>query len=138
MPQLRERREDIADLADAFLKKYSASAPLNISPEALDILEQYPWHGNVRELENVIHRCTVLVKNNTVEVSDLPPELIQQAEQEPGIKVGKPLLDAETEFRRMYIIKTLRKSGSVAEAAKELGINRTHFYKLLSQLEIKY
>ncbi len=138
MPPLRERREDIADLAGAFLKKYSTSSALNFSPEALDILEQYPWHGNVRELENVIHRCTVLVKNNTVEVSDLPPELIQQAEQEPGIKVGKPLLDAETEFRRMYIIKTLRKCGSVAEAAKELGINRTHFYKLLSQLEIEY
>jgi Nif-specific regulatory protein len=138
MPPLRERREDIADLADTFLKKYSTSSALNISPEALDILEQYAWHGNVRELENVIHRCAVLVKNNTVEVSDLPPELIQQAEQEPGIKVGKPLLDAETEFRRMYIIKTLRKCGSVAEAAKELGINRTHFYKLLSQLEIEY
>ena len=51
---------------------------------------------------------------------------------------GLELAAAEEEFRRLYIVKTLREAGSVAEAAKKLGINRTHFYRLLSQLGIEY
>jgi DNA-binding NtrC family response regulator len=102
------------------------------------VLEQYSWPGNIRELENVIHRSVVLAKGTSIEVSDLPQELLTQSSQEPLVPLGKPLLDAETEFRRMYIIKTLREANSVAEAAKVLGINRTHFYKLLSQLGIEY
>ncbi len=139
MPPLRERKEDIKELAEYFVKKHASNdGQLSISNEALSVLEQYPWHGNVRELDNVIHRSVVLAKGSSIEVSDLPPELLSQSSQEPIVDLGKPLLDAETEFRRMYIIKTLRETHSVAEAAKVLGINRTHFYRLLSQLGIEY
>ena len=139
MPTLRERREDVIELAHFFLKKYASNDSIaSISHDALEKLEEYPWPGNIRELENVIHRCTVLAKESTIQVADLPPELIEQSSNEPSIRIGRPLVDAETEFRRMYIIKTLRQAGSVAEAARQLGINRTHFYKLLGQLEIEY
>ena len=139
MPPLRERTEDIKELAEYFIKKYSGSqGESSLSQEALDVLEQYSWPGNVRELENVVHRSIVLAKEKTIGVSDLPPELIEQCSLEPMIPLGKPLLDAETGFRRMYIIRTLRETNSVAEAARVLGINRTHFYKLLAQLEIEY
>jgi Nif-specific regulatory protein len=138
MPPLRERREDITELVEYFLKKYSSGVSYTVTREALEVLEHYPWHGNIRELENVIHRSIVLAKGAAIGVDDLPPELVVQSSQEPSIILGKTLLDAETEFRRLYIIKTLRETKSVAEAAKVLGINRTHFYKLLSQLEIEY
>ena len=139
MPPLRERTEDIKELAEYFIKKYSGSqGESSLSQEALDVLEQYSWPGNVRELENVVHRSIVLAKEKTIGVSDLPPELIEHSSLEPMIPLGKPLLDAETGFRRMYIIRTLRETNSVAEAARVLGINRTHFYKLLAQLEIEY
>jgi transcriptional regulator with GAF, ATPase, and Fis domain len=139
MPPLRERREDVSALVTFFLGKLSPSTPPHVVSEtALATLEQYSWPGNIRELENVIHRCVVLAKGNVIEVSDLPPELVEQTSNEPHVDMGRPLLDAETEFRRLYIIKTLKQAGSPAEAAKRLGINRTHFCRLLSQLEIQY
>ncbi len=138
MPALRERKEDISELVDFFLEKLSPSPPPRVSEKALAILEHYSWPGNVRELENVIHRSVVLVKGVTIEVADLPPELVEQASDEPNVGFGKSLLDAETEFRKLYIMKTMKQAGSAAEAAKQLGINRTHFYRLLSQLEIEF
>ncbi len=139
MPSLRERKEDIAELVDSFLKKLSdGGTPRKISEAALAVLEQYPWPGNIRELENVIHRSVVLAKGDIIETSDLPQELVEQAASEPVVSSGKTLMDAETEFRRLYIMKTLKQAGSAAEAAKQLGVNRTHFYRLLSQLDIEY
>jgi transcriptional regulator with PAS, ATPase and Fis domain len=133
---LRERKEDISDLCNYFIRKHGNGKEFSISNEATEILEEYPWPGNIRELENVILRCVVLARENIIEVSDLPPEIVEKTSEELSVKPGRKLLDAETEFRRMYIIRTLRQTSSKAEAAKLLGINRTHFYKLLSQLEI--
>lgn len=139
MPPLRDRKEDIRELAEAFLVKYCGEGQrLALSREALDVLEEYAWPGNIRELENVIHRSVVLARGEVIGASDLPVELIEQSAKSPGVALGKPLADAESEFRRQYIIKTLRETASVSEAAKLLGINRTHFYKLLSQLGIEY
>ncbi len=138
MPPLRERKEDIHELAQFFMKKYAQNgAAFNMSEEALGVLEHYSWPGNVRELENVIHRALILAKDSTLTPADLPLELIEEASNDPQVVLGKSLLDAEKDFRRQYIIKTLRQAGSAADAARQLGINRTHFYKLLSQLEIE-
>lgn len=137
LPPLRERKEDILELSNFFLKKHAQDGkPFSISEEALQILEEYNWPGNIRELENVILRSVVLAKSDIIETSDLPPELIDKTVLDERIDDGKTLLDAETEFRRMFIIRTLRRVKTKAEAAQLLGINRTHFYKLLSQLGI--
>jgi transcriptional regulator with PAS, ATPase and Fis domain len=136
MPPLRERAEDIAALAAAFLRKY-APGERRISREALVVLEEYPWPGNVRELENVIHRSVVLAKGEVIGEEDLPEELRLESAKNPAIVVGKTLGAAEEEFRRRYIMKTLREAASVAEAARMLGMNRTHLYRLLHQLGIE-
>jgi transcriptional regulator with GAF, ATPase, and Fis domain len=136
MPPLRERPEDIDALAAAFLKKYAAG-DRRISREALDVLEEYPWPGNVRELENVIHRSVVLAKGDVIGEEDLPEELRLESAKNPAIVVGKTLGAAEEEFRRRYIMRTLRETASVAEAARVLGMNRTHLYRLLHQLGIE-
>ncbi|QQS36494.1 MAG: sigma-54-dependent Fis family transcriptional regulator [Ignavibacteriales bacterium] len=138
MPPLRERREDIEELANHFLKKHSQDGKtFKLSEDVLEILEEYNWPGNIRELENIILRCVVLAKDEMIGTEDLPPEIIGSNPPENKIPLSKTLLDAETEFRKMYIIKTLRKCKSKAEAAEMLGINRTHFYKLLAQLDIQ-
>lgn len=137
IPPLRERREDIADLASYFVKKYSGEKSIELSNQAAAVLENYSWPGNVRELENVIQRAVVLMKGNTIEIADLPPEIIDEEKSSPMIASGKTLEEAETEFRKLYILRVLRQAKSKTEAAQMLGINRTHFYKLLAQLGIE-
>jgi transcriptional regulator with GAF, ATPase, and Fis domain len=137
MPPLRERKEDIDVLSRFFLKKHTQGEKvLEISEEALFILEEYDWPGNIRELENVILRGIVLAKDDVIQPDELPEELHQKTEDMPSVGIGNSLADAELEFRRMYVLRTLRQAGSKAEAAKELGINRTHFYRILAQLGI--
>ncbi len=138
-PPLRDRKEDIAELAEHFLKKHAQEkTPREITDEALEILENYSWPGNIRELENVILRAIVLAKSSKIEASDLPPELISaETAAVPPIPPGKLLDEAEMEFRRRYILRTLKQTASKSEAAKVLGVNRTHFYRMLAQLGIE-
>ncbi|MFN3562055.1 MAG: sigma-54 interaction domain-containing protein [Chloroherpetonaceae bacterium] len=139
LPALRERPEDIEELAKYFLKKHAVDGNVcELSDEALAFLESYPWYGNVRELENVMLRCAVLATGKIIRKEDLPPEITETMDSATPIQLGKTLADAETEFRKMYLTKTLQKTSSVTEAAKQLGINRTHFYKLLAQLGIPH
>ena len=138
VPSLRERKEDIEELTKYFLEKYSSvEDKIEISEEALTILESYNWPGNIRELENVIQRGVILCKSNIINKEDLPPEIIDEKQAEI-ISTDKTLNDAETEFRKIYILKILRQTNSKSEAAQVLGINRSHLHKLLAQLEINY
>jgi DNA-binding NtrC family response regulator len=78
MPSLRERREDISLLINHFLNKFNAkndNKVLNVSPEAMDVLLQYNWPGNVIQLENVIERAFALRVDLTIDVDDLPSEI---------------------------------------------------------------
>ena len=79
MPPLRERREDICLLINHFLNQFSAkndNKVLNVSPDALDVLLRYNWPGNVIQLENVIERAFALRVDLTINVDDLPSEII--------------------------------------------------------------
>jgi transcriptional regulator with GAF, ATPase, and Fis domain len=137
MPKLRDRKEDIADLVTYYLNKNSTEDKIfTINERALEVLENYNWPGNIRELEHVLLRCIVLAKSSEIDVDDLPPEIVQQYTEELPMTEGLTLAEAETEFRKRFILKVMRKAKSKTEAAKILGINRTHFHKLLSQLEI--
>lgn len=137
IPPLRERVEDIMELVNYFLSKFSTpESEYMITDEALDILERYSWPGNIRELESVIHRCVILSKSNTISKEDLPPELYAGDSGDNEILPESSLSEAEDRFRRIYITKILRKTGSKSEAARMLGINRSHLHKLISQLEI--
>lgn len=136
MPPLRERREDVAELAHFFVAKHNNGKSIPISADAMNILESYTYPGNVRELENIIQRAVVLMKSDMIEAGDLPPEIIDDEKSEPIIAGGRSLEEAENEFRKLYILRVLRSAKSKSEAAQMLGINRTHFYKLLAQLGI--
>jgi DNA-binding NtrC family response regulator len=78
VPSLSERREDIPQLIEHFLNRFSSSGKYvarRMSPEAEDLLLNYSWPGNVRELENVVERLVVTGRNETVQPDDLPLEI---------------------------------------------------------------
>jgi len=147
-PPLRERREDVAVLAQHFLRVYAAKNNRHLegfSDEALHCLEAYAWPGNVRELENVVERAVVLARGSTVEVTDLPDNVAERAvmleRQEAGegsagaaaesffkVKVGTPLAEVE----QRILEETLRLTkGNKTLTAKILGIDpKTVFRKL--------
>jgi len=76
LPPLKERKEDIPLLIDAFVEKYSSNRSMQISNQAMDYLLNYGWPGNVRELENLIERLALTVPDGNVIRSQLPPEII--------------------------------------------------------------
>lgn len=137
IPPLRERKEDIEELVSYFLKKFSSeNSSYTISDDALNTLENYDWPGNIRELENIIQRSVILSKSNLITIDDLPPEIVNVLDQRTETNFEKTLIEVEDQFRKMYLTKVLRRVGSKSEAAKVLGINRSHLHKLIAQLGI--
>ncbi|HQU72875.1 MAG TPA: sigma 54-interacting transcriptional regulator [Calditrichia bacterium] len=137
LPPLRERPEDILPLAKHFLKQHDREQQdVSLSPEALDCLENHPWPGNIRELENALIRGILLSRGGVIRPGDLPAEISAENKDSLNISNFKNLSDAENEFRRRYIMRVLNESGSKSEAAERLGVNRTYLYKLLEQLNL--
>jgi len=138
MPPLRERREDIPELAEYFLKRFSRETGKKIEgiePRALDMLVRYDWPGNVRELENIIERAVVLEKNGIVTPSSLPLTLQGEIAGGDIIKVpeGKgSMTDIIEDLERQLIVKALKEcGGSQTSAALSLGLKRSTLrYKL--------
>src|ERR1700680_634610 len=84
LPPLRERLEDIPPLAQAFADRvYSLSPAVRFSPEALTLLDQYPWPGNIRELENAVVRAAAMC-DGMIRVQDLPERVRKYQEQGEG------------------------------------------------------
>jgi DNA-binding NtrC family response regulator len=75
VPPLRQRRDDISELAAYFLARHRATRDLSLSDSARDALRLYEWPGNVRELERLIERAVALVTGHRIELSDLPPQV---------------------------------------------------------------
>jgi len=142
LPPLRESKEDVPLLVDSMLKKFNhdmAKSIQGIAPEALDILVNYEWRGNVRELQNVMERMMILSKTDTIEVSDLPRYLrrssdTRQATGEPPVDLylGFSLDDSVHQFENQLILQALKKSrNNKTQAAHLLGLTRSTFrYKL--------
>lgn len=131
VPPLRERKEDIPLLIDHFLRKTSDN-PKKIIPEAVKLLIDYPWKGNVRELENVIERTALLTDKKEITPEDLPSEIngfrgdIKSIPDltEEGIDIDQIIGDIE----KKYLFKALEKTGGVkTEAAKLLNLSFRSF-----------
>jgi two-component system response regulator PilR (NtrC family) len=131
MPPLRERKEDIPLLIDHFLMK-TADDPKKITPEAVKLLIDYPWKGNVRELENVIERTALLTDKKEITPSDLPSEVSGFSADmksipdltDEGIDIDVIVGDIE----KKYLLKALEKTGGVkTDAAKLLNLSFRSF-----------
>jgi len=124
LPPLRERKDDIMQLADHFLEKYAAENKKNItriSTPAIEMLTSYHWPGNIRELENCIERAVLLCDEDVIRSEHLPPSLqmIKKSDQVAGHSLAEIIANKEREL----IIDALKKSGGQQrKAAQELGL----------------
>jgi two-component system NtrC family response regulator len=137
LPPLRNRKEDILPLLEHFLKKYNRENQKNIvslSKEARDLLMNYHYPGNVRELENIVERAVVLCRGETLSIQDLPLNLREGKEEAAleRIRESRNLPAALEEVERQMIAEALEKnSGVQTKAAGDLGISeRVLRYKI--------
>ena len=140
LPPLRERREDIAALADFFVQRYARAHGRRVrrlAPDALLALTAADWPGNVRELENAVEQAVILCPENAVEVpmSVLPERLGGRGWQgSTDTGSGRPATLAEIEMR--YILSVLEQTaGNKSEAARVLGIGYKTLLRKLAQLD---
>ena len=136
VPPLRERKADIARLAAYFLSVFCASelrAPLALSDDARELLEEYHWPGNVREMKNLMERAVVLVNGDQVTAADLNPWLESPPEEgdDAGLK-GKVARSEIDSIRRALDSA----DWNVTQAAAGLGIDRTNLHRKMRKYGI--
>jgi transcriptional regulator with GAF, ATPase, and Fis domain len=144
IPPLRERREDILQLALHYLQHYAkrvGKCNLTISAAAQEVLKSYDYPGNIRELENAIQRATVMAEDSEVQISDLPESLFpgpisEYSRATQNFAFSKKLVMER--FERTYIESALEKSsGIIARAARMSGIDPKNFYQKMQKYQIR-
>ncbi len=133
VPSLRERAADLPELAQAFVKAYSAKHGRQVSdasPEALAVLAEYEFPGNVRELANTIERAVIVSTGERLEVDDLPDAI--RAAVRVLRQRAKPQTLAEVEAQYVDEILAVAK-GNKTEAARILGISRKSLHERLAR-----
>jgi len=136
LPPLRERREDIPLLAEHFLHRYADrnQKPISrITDDAMVLLMDYPWPGNIRELEHCIERAVALASGTVLTPEDLAPEL--RSTLEATLHRGSPTLE---EVKRRYLEHVLGETGgNISRAATILGVDRRSLYRMLRRYGLR-
>ena len=148
IPPLRERREDIPELATHFLTRFAAERripPPTLSEEAVAALQAHDWPGNVRQLRNIIERTIILAPGDRVgciDVDLLPSEVLEH-QGSAGMSsatltiMGSPLREARESFEREYLkIQIRRFSGNISRTASFIGMERSALHRKLKALGI--
>jgi len=139
LPPLRERVEDIPLLAEHFasiVAEQNGWKPRTFSPEAIEQLTRYSWPGNVRELRNVVERL-LLLTDDVVDGATARQILAGRHASGGSSEISGPLADRVSVFEREVVLAELQAHGyNVAETARTLGLERSHFYKKCQQLGI--
>ena len=134
-PPLRKRKEDIISLIDYFLTTGAhryLNRGLKVAPEALQVLVNYDWPGNIRELQNVCERLQILSEGEVVQVADLP-DFVKTPEEKLFIDDYDPSVNLH-ELERKYILKALSHfEGNKTQAAQALGVTIKTLYNKLHQ-----
>ena len=141
VPSLSERRDDIPSLALHFAQAACARnhwRPRGFSPEALALLRQQPWRGNVRELRNTVERILILSTESPIDAEAVRAALPAAAAARPPAVPGEgSLRELADAFEREVVRERLRlHGGHVTNAARSLGLERSHLYKKCRQLGI--
>ena len=156
MPALRERKQDIPLLITHFLAKFSAiyGKEIRMEREASDLLTECDFPGNVRELENLIHRLVALASDDVIAIGDLPAEILQMRAERVSLRrdslyrlLETPPADIEelryrkqeirkalTEQERVLVERIIEEAGgNLTLAASRLGLHRITLHKLLKR-----
>ncbi len=142
LPPLRDKKEDIPLLVKHFLNIYGKENKKEIegvSEDVMEILANYDWPGNIRELENLIERAVVLTKTNFITRENLPPFIVAQREKEAAATETQDLNLKEglQSFQKKAIISALKQSkGIQKKAASLLGVKPTTLNEMIKRLNI--
>ncbi len=142
MPALRDRLEDLPELARFFLRRYSVKFRKNvqgIAESTLDILSSYWWPGNIRELENLIERLVAVSDKDWITDEDLPYELhVAKLDTQDQAATENLLERALSTFERNFIVRALEKSSwNVTATSRALGIPLSTLKFKMDKLEIR-
>ena len=156
LPPLRDRAGDVRLLTQAFLDRYGKGRICAIDDDALAVLEAYRWPGNVRELQNVIERACALADGDRIRVAELPDYVLGGGGAPLAVGIagddtidatraasqGLPLKDAKEQWMGVLEASYLRgllarHGGNVSAAAKDAGIDRKTFHRLINKYGLK-
>jgi len=136
LPPLRDRREDIPLLAEYFVRRYAArsgKAIARVTPEAMQLLTDHAWPGNIRELEHSIERAVALANGQVLTPDDLAPEL--KGSVDSALFRGAPTLE---EVKRRYLAHVLQETGgNISRAASILGVERRSLQRMLRRYGLR-
>ena len=156
VPPLRERREDIPLLIRHFMKVHAEEQGLRmkeVTPEAMNVFQQYEWPGNIRELRNLIERLMIMVPGNVIDAAQAtsslqvkPPAATSAAVNATVQPALSPLLaqaydslrDARNAFEKEYIGRKLREHHwNISRTAEDLKIERSHLHRKIKLLDVE-
>jgi DNA-binding NtrC family response regulator len=135
LPPLRERRDDIPILVQHFIEKLNSDSGKRVTgihPDTLDVLKNYEWPGNIRELRNAVERAVILCDGELIQAEHLPPDLMGKTPERQSFRLpyGLPLDLVEKE----YILGSLqRNNGNKARTAEVLGVSEKTLYNKLNR-----
>lgn len=146
LPPLRERREDIPLLANYFLGKYAEQLKKNVkgfSAEAMKMLEQYQYPGNVRELKNLVERAVILTKSDIIMPAELSDMVKRDSLKLLSLPIPSPIFSKSRDmllkmFEKQFVIEQLKKyGGNVTAAARASKMTRQNFQRLITKHKIR-
>jgi two-component system response regulator AtoC len=149
LPPLRKRPEDVPLLVQHFVRKYAEEFQRPVSGVAADVIAVFmahDWPGNVRELKHAIERAVILSRSDLIEVSDLPPAFHPHGEEGEPIATAQDLRELRRKTQesagavaeKNLILTALKDNDwNVAEAARQVGLSRTQFYRLMRKYNLK-
>ena len=140
VPPLRERKEDIPLLAEFFMKEFTSAygrKAKELTPQALELLEEYHWPGNVRELRNVMERIVIMNPQVRVDARHIPLNPTRRTTTDHPSEHFGSLQEVREGAEREYILRKLDEtSGNVSRAAELLGLERSNLYRKMRTLGI--
>lgn len=140
VPPLRERRQDVPILAEAFRARFARELKrpeLTFAPRTLEVMSGYRWPGNVRQLKNAVERMVVLATGPRLTPDLLPPEVLDGPDPDDTAGDGLPYKDAVVAYKRRLVRAALARSGgNQTRAAADLGLQRSYLNRLIKELEI--
>jgi two-component system nitrogen regulation response regulator NtrX len=140
LPPLRERRDDIPGLIEHFATQVCGQnswKPVKFTSEAVQALQEYSWPGNVRELRNMVERLMLLASGDQVGEQTVCSVVAPAIEISSGARTSGTLADRVQNFERDMILAELKRTNfHMTNAAKVLGLERSHLYKKAEQLGI--
>ena len=143
IPSLREHCEDVPELLEFYVNFFVNKDNLpyrRFTVAAQNMLRNYIWPGNIRELKNLVQRLLILGNTNTIDIDEIEPILEQQSTSNitgNSSIYDLPLREAREQFEKAYLEYQLQEiGGNVSKMATRIGLERTHLYRKLRALKI--